>query len=96
MIILNQKKNNDFNYNKFINIRKIDEKKNIINNNEELIPNNDFLKQCIMLRRKREEDDNKQIPKKFTIYSDLNIQSTKFDAINFFVNKNKLSEKCYF
>ena len=92
---IKSKKNNDFNYNKFINIRKNDEKKNIINNNEELIPNNDFLKQCIMLRRKREEDDNKQIPKKFTIYSDLNIQSTKFDAINYFVNKNKLSEKYY-
>jgi hypothetical protein len=48
-----------------------------------------------MLRRKREEDDNQEKTKTFTIFSDLNIQSTKFDAMNFLVNKNKLSEKYY-
>ena len=79
--------------NKFINIRKSPEKKNSVNN--EVIPMNDFLRKCIMLRRKREEDDNQEKPKIFTIFSDLNIQSTKFDAMNFLVNKNKLSEKYY-
>ena len=79
--------------NKFINIRKSPEKKNTVNN--EVIPLNDFLRKCIMLRRKREEDDNQEKPKTFTIFSDLNIQSTKFDAMNFLVNKNKLSEKYY-
>ena len=56
---------------------------------------NDFLRKCIMLRRKREEDDNKGKSKTFTIYSDLNIKSTQFDAMNYLINKNKLSEKFY-
>ena len=79
--------------NKFINIRKKPEKNNLIN--DEVLPTNDFLRKCIMLRRKREEDDNLEKPKTFTIFSDLNIQSGKFEAMNFLVNKNKLSEKYY-
>ena len=78
---------------KFINIKKKPEKMNSINNNP--LPKNDFLRKCVMLRRKRDEDDLKEKQKTFTIYSDLNIQSSKFDAINFLVNKNKLSEKYY-
>ena len=69
-------KTNETNTNKFINIRKPNEKSKSINN--EVLPMNDFLRKCIMLRRKREEDDNKEKPKTFTIFSDLTIQSTKF------------------
>ena len=79
--------------NKFINIKKKPEKKSSINN--EALPMNDFLRKCVMLRRKRDEDENKEKQKTFSIYSDLNYQSSKFDAINFLVNKNKLSEKYY-
>ena len=79
--------------NKFINIKKKQE--NLNTNNNEALPMNDFLRKCIMLRRKREEDDNKGKSKTFTIYSDLNIKSTQFDAMNYLINKNKLSEKFY-
>ena len=79
--------------NKFINIKKKQE--NLNSNNNEALPMNDFLRKCIMLRRKREEDDNKGKSKTFTIYSDLNIKSTQFDAMNYLINKNKLSEKFY-
>ena len=83
------------NYKKFINIRtKQGQNDNKIKNNEAL-PYNDFLRKCIMLRRKRDDEDNKQKQKTFTIYSDFDVKSTKFDAINFLVNKNKLSEKYY-
>ena len=83
------------NINKFINIRtKQGQNINTIKNNEAL-PYNDFLRKCIMLRRKREDEDNKEKQKSFTIYSDFDVKSTKFDAINFLVNKNKLSEKYY-
>ena len=83
------------NTNKFINIRtKQGQNINSIKNNEAL-PYNDFLRKCIMLRRKREDEDNKEKQKSFTIYSDFDVKSTKFDAINFLVNKNKLSEKYY-
>ena len=78
---------------KFINIKK--KQDNLSPKNNEALPMNDFLRKCIMLRRKREEDDNKGKSKTFTIYSDLNIKSTQFDAMNFLANKNKLSEKFY-
>ena len=48
-----------------------------------------------MLRRKKDDEDNKERQKTFTLFSDLDVKSTKFDAINFLVNKNKLSEKYF-
>ena len=81
-------------YSKFINIRKKKPENNYPINSEAL-SNNDFLRKCIMLKRKREEDDNKEKSKTFTLFSDLDIKSNKFNAVNFLVNKNKLSEKYY-
>ena len=85
--------------NKFINIRtqnkKLENKTKFINNDEEVIPADDFLRKCYMLRRKRDEDNAKEIPKSFVMFSELNVPSSKFDAINYLVNKNKLSEKYY-
>ena len=85
--------------NKFINIRtqnkKLENKTKFINNDEEVIPADDFLRKCYMLRRKRDEDNAKEIPKSFVMFSELNVPSTKFDAVNYLINKNKLSEKYY-
>ena len=64
--------------------------------NDIVLSVNDFIRKCKMLRRKREEDDNKDITKLFKMYSDLNIPSNKFAAMdNFYSNKNKLNNKYY-
>ena len=57
---------------------------------------NDFIRKCKMLRKKREEDDNNEKAKAFTIFSDLNIPSNKFEAIDSYLgNKNKLNNKYF-
>ena len=56
----------------------------------------DFIRKCTMLRRKREEDDNNKIAKSFKVYSDLNLQSNKYDAMDsLYSKKKKLNEKFY-
>ena len=57
---------------------------------------NDFIRKCKMMRRKREEDDNKDKTKVFKMYSDLNMPSNKFAAMDsYYSNKNKLNNKYY-
>ena len=57
---------------------------------------NDFIRKCKMLRRKRDENINDDIIKNFKVYSDLNIPSNKFDAIDsIFSKKNKLNDKYF-
>ena len=84
-----------YDYTKFINIRSKQGQNTNSKKNNEALPNNDFLRKCIMLRRKKDDEDNKERQKTFTLFSDLDVKSTKFDAINFLVNKNKLSEKYF-
>ena len=56
----------------------------------------DFIRKCKMLRRKKEEEENNDKTKTFKIYSDLNIPSNKWYAIDsFFSNKNRLNNKYY-
>ena len=64
--------------------------------NDKILSVNDFIRKCKMMRRKREEDENTDKTKMFKMYSDLNIPSNKFAAMdNFYSNKNKLNNKYY-
>lgn len=57
---------------------------------------NDFIRKCKMLRKKREEDDNNEKAKTFKIFSDLNIPSNKFEAMDSSLgNKNRLNNKYF-
>ena len=56
----------------------------------------DFLRKCTMLRRKREEKDNNDTTKSFKVYSDLNIPSNKYAAMDcLYSKKKKLNEKFF-
>ena len=61
-----------------------------------LLTVNDFIRKCKMLRKKREEDDNNEKAKTFKIFSDLNIPSNKYEAMDSSLgNKNRLNNKYF-
>ena len=71
--------------------------KNIKYNKPEKITTvSDFIKKCKMLRRKRDGDDGEDKGLAFKVFSDYNIPSNKFEAMdNVIGKKNKLNIKYY-
>ena len=57
---------------------------------------NDFIRKCKMLTRKRDLKKDDDILKKFKLFSELNLSSNKFEAMDsYYSNKNKLNNKYY-
>ena len=57
---------------------------------------NDFIRKCKMLTRKKDLKKDNDILKKFKLFSELNLKSNKFEAMDsYYSNKNKLNNKYY-
>ena len=63
---------------------------------EKITSVSDFIKKCKMLRRKRDGEDEEDKGLAFKVFSDLNIPSNKFEAMDSVIGrKNKLNIKYY-